>query len=324
MKATYINEPGPPKNIRFADLSMPLIGPKDVLVKVNIVCVNPVDTYIRSGKVHMPMPFPFILGRDLVGEVVAVGSGVTRFSPRELVWSNNQGIHGRQGTFAEYASVNERLLYHLPPEVDERHMVAFVHSGLTAYTGLKRAAPRPGETLFVNGGSGNVGSAVIQLARDRGVRIFATAGTPEGVGWCRSLGADRAISYRGEDIKGALEEFAPDGADIYWDTSGKPDFDAVVTRLASHGRIILMSGVNTRPPFPVGPFYTRNASMLGFSITWLDDAELQEAADALNAWAASGKMNVRIDRTLPLSEAANAHRMMEDGTQLNGKIVLTV
>lgn len=322
MKAAYINEPGPPKNIRFADLSMPLIGPRDVLVKVSAVCVNPVDTYIRSGKVPMQMPFPFILGRDMAGDVVAVGSSVTRFSPRERVWSNNQGIHGRQGTFAEYVSIDERLLYHLPANVNEQEMVAFVHSGLTAYTGLRRADLHSGESLFVNGGSGNVGSAVVQLARTSGVRILATAGTPEGMGWCRSLGADRVINYKDEEVKGVLEEFAPGGVDVYWDTSGKPDFDAAIARLASHGRIILMSGVSARPPFPVGPFYTKNASMLGFSITWLDEAGLQEAADALNTWATSGEMKVRISRTLPLSEAANAHRMMEDGTHLSGKIVL--
>lgn len=322
MKAAYIDQPGPPKGIRFGDQPMPQIGARDVLVKVTAVAVNPVDAYIRSGKVPMQLPLPFILGRDMVGEVVAVGSNVTRFSPRERVWCNNQGIHGRQGTFTEYVSINERLLYHLPANVDEQQMVAFMHSWLTAYTGLKRAGLHPGESLFVNGGSGNVGSAVIQLARTNGARIFTTAGTPEGLDWCRSLGADRAANYKDENLKGELDEFASGGADVYWDTSGKPDFDTAISRLAFAGRIILMAGVNARPPFPVGPFYTRNASMLGFSITSLDEAELQEAADALNTWASSGQMKVRIDRTLPLSEAANAHRMMEDGTHLSGKIVL--
>src|SRR4051794_21511445 len=131
MQAAYIEKVGPPENIRYGDLPVLALGPGDVLVKVSAVCVNPVDTYIRSGQFPMELPFPFVVGRDMTGVVQAVGPAVTRFHPGDGVWCNNQGYHGRQGTFAEYVAVDEGLPYPLPAGVYEKEAVAFVHSGLT-------------------------------------------------------------------------------------------------------------------------------------------------------------------------------------------------
>src|SRR5262249_51611750 len=161
----------------------------DVLVQTTAVCVDPVDTLIRSGQLPEDVPFPFIVGRDLAGVVQAVGPSVRRFAPGDRVWCNNQGHHGRQGTFAELVAVREDLLSPLPRGVDDREAVAFVHSGLTACVGLQEARLRSGEVLFINGGAGNVGSAVLQLARGRGARVVVTAGNDEGLAWCRELGA---------------------------------------------------------------------------------------------------------------------------------------
>jgi NADPH:quinone reductase len=322
MRAAYIEKVGPPENIRFGELPTPAVGPSDVLVKTTAVCVDPVDTLIRSGQLPEELPFPFILGRDMVGVVEAIGPAVTRFSRGDQVWCNNQGHHGRQGTFAEYLSVQENLLYPLPQGVDDKEVVAFVHSGLTACLGLEEARLQPGESIFINGGAGNVGSAVLQLARARGARIIATAGDTAGLDWCRGVGADCAVNYKTDDVDRAVAEFAPEGVNVYWDVSGKPDFDQAVRRVAPRGRIIVMCGYGARPPFPVGPFYVKRCSMHGFAITYASDTELQTSADEINRWLAQGKLKVRIDRALPLSEAATAHRLMEDHTPLAGKIVL--
>ena len=172
MKAAYIEQVGPPEFIRFGELRVPKVGPTDVRVKVHAVAVDPIDTYIRSGKFPIPLPFPFVIGRDMSGQVEEVGTAVTRFRAGDRVWCNNQGYDGRQGTFAEYVVASESLLYPLPAGVDEKEAVAFVHSGLTACVGLQRAQPVAGETIFVNGGSGGVGSAIIQLAKSRGLRVL--------------------------------------------------------------------------------------------------------------------------------------------------------
>jgi NADPH2:quinone reductase len=258
----------------------------------------------------------------MAGVVERIGPSVTRFRPGDRVWCNNQGFAGRQGTFAECLAVGEEFLYSLPAGVDEQLAVAFAHAGLTACIGLAVANLQAGETLFLRGGAGNVGSAVLQLSTLRGARVVTTAGSAEGVEWCRSLGASRVINYKTEDVAGVAAEFAPGGLNVYWDTSGRPDFDEAVKLLARRGRIVLMAGFAARPPFPVGPFYVKNCSLHGFAVTYADQAQYQAAAAEINAGMAAGKLQARIDRIQPLSEAATAHRLVESGTRLNGKIVL--
>jgi NADPH2:quinone reductase len=329
MKAAYINELGPPENIIFGDLPKPAIGASDVLVKVIAVAVDPIDTYIRRGAYSTDLSFPFIIGRDMAGSVEAVGSNVQRFSPGDRVWCNNQGYHGRQGTFAECLAIDEKFLYPLPDGAEEKEAVAVVHSATTASIGLLREAKlRAGESVFINGGAGNVGSAVLQLAANLGARSIVTAGSSDDLDYCRKLGAGRAVNYKTEDVVKAISEFAPNGIDVYWDTTTKPDFERAVPLLAHRGRIVLMAGLDAHPPFPVGAFYTKDRSMHGFAITNATVEELQDCARAINESLAKGKLVTRIDRVMPLAEAAQAHQLIEDSqrgrVRLRGKIVLTV
>jgi NADPH:quinone reductase len=118
----------------------PVIDAPQTLVKVVAVAVDPIDTYIRRNAFPMNLSFPFIIGRDMVGTVEVVGGDVRRFSVGDRVWCNNQGYHGRQGTFAEYLAIDERFLYPLPDGVDEKEAVAVVHSATTAAIGLLREA----------------------------------------------------------------------------------------------------------------------------------------------------------------------------------------
>src|SRR5213082_3499915 len=182
MKAAYIRQTGPPENILFGELPTPKPGPSQCLVKVGAVAVNPVDTYIRGGFVQMPLPFPFIVGCDLAGTVVEVGHSVTRIEPGDRVWGSNQGLLGRQGTFAEYCAVDEHWLYPTPANVQDEQAAACALVGITAHLGLFREAKlEVGEAIFVNGGSGGVGSMVVQMAKIAGARIIATAGSDEKV-----------------------------------------------------------------------------------------------------------------------------------------------
>jgi NADPH2:quinone reductase len=324
MKAAFIETPGPPESIRYGDLEEPIPRNDQVLVKVVAVTVNPIDTYIRSGAYPIPLPRPFIIGRDLVAIVEAVGRGVTRFAPGQRVWCNNQGYGGRQGTFAEFVAVDEGLLYPLPDGVNEHEAVAVVHSALTACIGLVReAAIQAGETLLINGGSGNVGSAALQVAHYFGARVIVTAGSTEKIRRCLELGADRAVNYKTEDVAAAIRDFAPQGVDVYWDTTREPDFERSVPLLKHRGRIILMAGLNAHPPFPVGAFYTKDCSMHGFAITNATPEELRDAADQINRLLAAGALKAKVDRVMPLADAAMAHRLFEEHqAELNGKIVL--
>lgn len=120
MKAAFIRATGAPDVIEIGDLPITEPGPGDVLVRVAAVALNPIDTYIRSGSIEMPLPLPYIIGCDLAGTVEKVGKGVTRFEVGERVWGSNQGVLGRQGTFAEFATVNEDWLY--PTQIGRAHV----------------------------------------------------------------------------------------------------------------------------------------------------------------------------------------------------------
>lgn len=152
MLAAYITELGSADAIRVGRLPVPQPGPTDVLVHAQAVAVNAVDTFVRSGTYRTPTPFPFVLGRDLVGTVAAVGPGAAPFRVGQAVWCNSLGHGGRQGACAEYAVVPADRLYALPPGVDPVAAVAAVHPAATAYLGLFiHAHLRPGETVFVGG-----------------------------------------------------------------------------------------------------------------------------------------------------------------------------
>ena len=328
MKAAYINQPGPAQSIVYGDLPTPEPGPSQCLVRVGAVSVNPVDTYIRGGMVQMPLPSPFIVGCDLAGTVVQVGSAVTLFRPGDRVWGTNQGLLGRQGTFAEYAAVDECWLYPTPAGVSDEQAAALALVAITAHLGLVRDAQlASGETLFVNGGSGGVGSAVVQIAKILGARVITTAGSEPKAELCQRLGADHVILYRATGVASPLKKIAPAGVHVWWETLREPDFDLAIGALAARGRMVLMAGREARPPFPVGPFYVKGCSLHGFVMFLATPEEQLACAEDINQWAGEGRLKANVDRVLPLSAAAEAHQLQEQSTveksgALHGKIVL--
>src|SRR5438094_7840336 len=263
MKAAYIEATGPAEaTIQFGDLPKPEPAGKQILVRVGAVAVNPIDTYLRNGANYWQLPKPFIIGCDLAGTVEAVGPDARRFKVGDRVWGSNQGLLGRQGTFAEFAAVDEHWLYPTPPSVTDEQAAACALVGITAHLGLFREAKlEVGEHVFVNGGSGGVGSMVAPMAKIGGARVLATAGSAEKVAALQKLGADAAVNYKTDDIAAAVKKFAPAGVNVYWETVREPDFDKIVSYLAERGRVVLMAGRDARPTFPVGPFYVKACSL---------------------------------------------------------------
>jgi NADPH2:quinone reductase len=328
MKAAYIEQTGPPENIIYGDLPKPEPSPTQVLVKVAAVAVNPVDTYVRAGTFELELPRPFIVGCDLAGVVEAVGLEVTRFSVGDRVWGTNQGLLGRQGTFAEYAAVDQQWLYHTPEGVDDQQAAAVALVGITAHLGTFRdGGLKTGDTLLVNGGTGGVGSCVIQMAKTIGARVIATAGGKEKVDACRRLGADMAVDYKVGGVDEAIRRFAPQGIDVWFETLREHDLERVVDHLAPGGRLILIAGRESCPPFPVGKFYVKDCKVFGFAMFNSPADQQRKCAAEINRWMARGKLRPKIDRVMPLCETAAAHRLQEENTlhqagTLAGKIVL--
>ena len=328
MKAAYIEQTGPPNCIIIGDLPCPQPVGSQVLVRVKAAAVNPIDTYIRNGADYWELPKPFIIGCDLAGVVEAVGPEASRFQVGDRVWGTNQGLVGRQGTFAEYAAVDDCWLYPTPDGIDDQSAAAAALVGITAHLGLFREGQlQAGQTVFVRGGTGGVGSMVVQMASAAGARVLATGGSDEKVSHCLDLGAEVAVNYRSQDVAAAVADFAPAGVSLFWETLREPDFDEIVGYLAERGRIILMAGRDARPSFPVGPFYVKGCSLHGFVMFKAPPDELRTCADEMNRWMAEGRLKANISHVFPLSEASAAHQLQEENTlakagTLAGKIVV--
>ena len=321
MRAAYVTELGPVEAVTVGELPVPAPGPTDVLVRVELAAVDPVDLLVRSGAYPTPTPFPFVLGRDLVGTVALAGPGAAGFAPRDRVWCNSLGHGGRQGACAEYAVMAAERLYHLPAAADPVASVALLHPAATAWLALFRhGGLRPTETVAVGGGAGNVGVALTRLASLAGARVLVTA-RPADAAWCRSAGAAEVVDYRDPDPAGRLRTLAPGGVDLYADTSGHLDLPATVDLLADRGRIVLLAGRGQRLTLPAGPLYTHDRRILGFAISNASAGELAGAAAALNRLAA-GALPVRVHGVWPLERAGEAHRAVEGGVR--GRIVLRV
>jgi NADPH2:quinone reductase len=328
MKAAYIQQTGTPDVIVYGDLPDPKAKRTECLIRVSAVDVNPIDVYIRSGLIPAKLSFPFIIGRDLAGTVVEAGIAVKRFKAGDRVWASNQGADGRPGTFSELVAVDERWLNMIPQSVSDVDIVALSLVGITAHLGLVRKTKlKGGETLFVNGGSGGVGSSVVQMAKILGARVITTAGSDEKVKICRDLGADLALNYKTQDVDASIKEFAPKGINVWWETLREPNFERVIPLLATRGRMIVMAGREARPALPVGPFYVKDCSLHGLAMFNATPSEQRAAAEDINQWLVEKTLKARIDRVLSLSQAAEAHRLQEESTigkngALAGKVVL--
>lgn len=332
MLAAYIHQPGPADTIQVGELPRPTPGQGEVLVNVHVSAVNPIDTYIRAGVVKMNLPLPFVPGCDLAGVVEEVGPGAKRFRIGDRVWGSNQGLLGRQGTLAQFAAVHEDWLYPTPAGQSDELAAAGALAGITAHLGLfLHSDLQPGHLVFVNGGTGGVGSAVVQFAHAAGATVIATVGTAEKAALCKSLGADVVLNYKDADHADKLKSVVAErgGLSLYWETQREPNFDAIVPLMRRRGRIILMAGRGARPPFPVGPFYVNELRMAGFAMFNASPDEQRASAAQMNRWWESGQWMPQIGARFPLAEAAKAHALQEANTlqkqgTLTGKIVVNV
>jgi NADPH2:quinone reductase len=329
MKAAFFETTGTPDAIRVGDLPTPAPKDTEVRVKVLAASINPIDTYVRSGAAPMPLPKPAITGTDFAGVVDAVGPGVAHFKPGDRVWGSNQGLLGRQGTCAEFVCVEEKWAYPTPGGVSDEQAAAGALVGITAHLGLfARAKLTPREFVFVNGGTGGVGSMVVQMAKATGARVVCTVGTDEKAKIARELGADWVVNYKTDDVAAKVKEATGGaGIDVWYETLPPGNFDRTVELMAPRGRIVVMAGRAARPEFPNGPFYVKGLSLLGFAMFNMTADEQRACADDINRWARDGKLKAVIGARFPLAKTAEAHQLQEENTlrkagTLSGKIVI--
>jgi NADPH:quinone reductase-like Zn-dependent oxidoreductase len=312
VKAAYIEDFGDAESIRYGELPDPLAGPGQVVVRVEAVAVNTVDTLVRSGRWRTEMSFPLAVGRDLVGTVASVGPGVSDLGPAEQVWTNSAGYGGRPGATAELVAVERGRLYRLPPGADPLAFVASVHPGATAYGALLgRARLVGGERLAVIGANGAVGMCAVQVGAAAGAEVIAVVRHPDAAARLRELRAGHVVVADATEAPRAAAE-AAGPLDVLIDTTGRADIASAPEHLAPRGRMLVVAGAG-KPELDLRSFYLREAQLLGFIMSGMGVGELATAADWINATYPSRPLSVSVGRVLPFDAAADAHAIVETG-----------
>ena len=326
MRAAILDAANEPLRIDW--LPTPEPGPDEVLVRVQAVGLNPLDTKIRAGKAaHARHPLPAILGIDMAGTVVAVGSAVTRFRSGDEVFGMTGGVGGVQGALAEYAAVDPALLAHRPKTLSMREAAAIPLVFITAWEGVvDRAQVRPGKTVLIHGGAGGIGHVAIQIARAFGAVVYAT-GKANQREYIEQLGAT-FIDYQQQTVTQYVAcQTGGEGFDIIFDTVGGATLDDAFQAVRPYrGHVVSALGWGTHS---LAPLSFRAGTYSGvFTLMPLQTGRYRERHGAIMREAArladAGALKPRIDPTdFSLDTAEHAYRWLESGAA-NGKVVVDI
>lgn len=323
MRAVVITRPGDPDVLCMEDVPDPVPGPGEVLIDITAAGLNRADVMQRQGMYPPPPGAPPYPGLECSGRVGQVGPGVTRWQVGDEVCALLAG-----GGYAEKVAVPEGQVMPLPEGVTLTDAAALPEAACTLEaTVYMKAGLAPGETYLLHGGAGGIGTLGIQIAKAEGVVVACTAGTAEKVARCRDLGADLAICYREQDFVEAMRAFTADrGADVILDVVGAPYLERNVATLAIGGRLVLISMQGgTRGEVDLAGLMLKRTSIYASTLrarpVGEKSAVVASARDHVWPLVAAGKVRPVIDRVFPMAEAAQAHRLMDEGSHI-GKILL--
>lgn len=332
MKAFLIDRYGSADVVRAGQLPEPTMHEDEVLVEVHAAGVNPVDAKIRDGefKLFLPYRFPLVLGCDLAGVVVRVGSKVSRFKPGDEVYARPDTK--RIGAFAEYIAVNQDALAHKPKNLTMTEAAAVPLVALTAWQALvEKAQLKRGQKVFIHAGSGGVGSIAIQLAKHLGATV-ATTTSSANVAWVKQLGADIVIDYSKEDFTAIVRDY-----DVVLDSLGGKSVQKSLGVLKPGGTLIGIAG----PPDPdfaeqIGANWFMKLVMRLLSSGVRKQARRCDArysflfmrADGkqlaqLTALIEAGAIHPVIDRIFPFAQTKEAMAYVDTGRS-KGKVIVTL
>ncbi len=318
MKAIRVHGFGGPEVLRLEEVPTPQPGPGEVLVRMHAIGVNPVETYIRAGKYARLPALPYTPGNDGAGVVEQIGDSVTRFKPGDRVYTAGS----ISGTYAEFALCKTEQVHQLPANASFAQGAAMGTPYATAYRGLfQRADAKPGETVLVHGASGGVGTAAVQLARARGLRVFGTAGSDQGRKLAREQGAHEVFDHRAPDqFEQIMKATDGRGVDVIVELLANVNLAKDLTILAKSGRVAII-GSRGRVEIDPRDAMQRDADLRGMVLPNTPPAEMASIHAALVAGLEKGTLRPVIGKEFPLAEAAEAHRAVM-GSGAFGKIVL--
>jgi NADPH2:quinone reductase len=318
MKAIRVTAFGGPDVLRLEEVPTPKPGADQVLVRIHATGINPVETYIRAGTYARLPELPYTPGNDGAGVIEKVGANVNECKPSDRVYTAGS----ISGTYAEFALCKKEQVHPLPANVSFAQGAAMGTPYATAYRGLlQRADAEPGETVLVHGASGGVGTAAIQLARARGLRVFGTAGTDEGLKLVREQGAHEVFDHRASDhFEQIMKATDGRGVDVIVEMLANVNLGKDLTILAQGGRVVI---IGSRGPVEINPRDTmqRDADVRGMILPNTPPAQMASIHAALVAGLENGTLHPVIGKEFPLAEAAQAHQAVMKSGAL-GKIVL--
>jgi NADPH:quinone reductase len=320
MKAIQVSQTGGPEVLVPVDLPAPKPKADEAVVQIKAAGVNFIDVYFREGR--YPAPVPFIDGQEGAGVVTEIGSEVKLVQPGDRV-----AYTGSLGSYAEYAAVPANRLVKIPAALSFEQGAAAMLQGMTAhyllYSTYKLQA---GETALVHAAAGGVGLLLVQMAKRIGARVIGTAGTHDKAQLARAAGADECIVYTETDFEAETKRLTGGkGVHVVYDGVGKATFDKDLNVLLPRGFLVLFGGSSGAvPPFDLiklsqkGSLYITRPTLGHYTTT---REELEWRANDVLGWIAAGELKLRIHKTYPLTDAAQAHRDLE-GRKTTGKLLL--
>jgi NADPH2:quinone reductase len=317
MKAIRVHQFGDPNVLKLEELPDPMPEKGQVRVKTQAIGVNPVETYVRAGK-YGPKQFPYTPGSDAAGVIDAVGQGVTHFKPGQRVYASGSTT----GTYADKFLANESQVHPLPDSISFAQGAALGVPYATAYYGLfLRGKPMAGETVLVDGASGGVGIAAVQLARAFGLTVIGTAGTDEGKKLVAEQGAHHVLDHHAPDyLKQVMSLTQDNGVDIVLEMAAHQNLGKVLGVVARYGRVVV---IGSRGPVEINPRETmsRVSDIRGMTLMAATPNELHGIHAAILAGLENHTLRPIVGKTFPLADAAKAHEaVLAPGSY--GKIVL--
>jgi NADPH:quinone reductase len=310
MKAIRVKALGGPEVLTLEDIPDPKPAPGEAVVKLEAAGLNYIDVYYRTGLYKTQLPIT--LGVEGGGVVTEVGPNVT-----EVKVGDRVAYSGVLGSYAQFAAVPAARLVKLPEGLDGKAGAAAMLQGMTAHYLSHATYPlKPGDWCLVHAAAGGVGLLLCQMAKMRGARVIGTVSTEAKAKLAREAGADEVILYTKQDFEAEVKRITGGaGVPVVYDSVGKTTFDKSLNCLAPRG-VMALYGQSSGPVPPLDPAILNQKGSL-----FLTREELLQRSGDVLGWIKAGKLKLRIDLTLPLAQAADAHRQLE-GRQTTGKVLL--
>jgi len=330
MRAILMQQTGTSDVLEYCEVDKPQCGDDEVLVQIMAAGINPIDTKLRSNGLFIANPLPAILGCDGAGIIEQIGSNISRFEVGDPVYYCYGGLGQKAGNYAEYIAVPEAYVAAKPDCLDFIDAAAAPLVLITAWEALfDRARIQAGQKVFIHAGAGGVGHVAIQLAKLAGCEVATSVSNQEKTDFVRQLGADHIINYRQQDVSEALLAWTDGlGVDVAFDTVGGDAFNQLISATRIYGDIVTILQVPNDADWKNMRLRNLRISqelMLTPMLLGLKEAA-EHHGDILDQCAQyfdQQQLSVFVSDTLPLQQAALAHRQLENGSVV-GKIVLEV